>query len=101
MLEQKPVEKRRAVPSTGTTRKSAPTEIVEPTAPVPTVVKKRRGRRRNVDKKVPAYEPKEVLRQKRRILEEDERLDEEEEVDQLLADQQRMQCPDWEIGTRF
>ena len=30
------------------------------------------------------------------ILEEDERLDEVEEVDQLLADQQSLQCSDWE-----
>ena len=96
MLEQKPAEMRRAVPSTRTTRKSAPTEIVEPNAPIPTVVRNRRGRHRNVNKKVPAYEPTDVLRQKRRNLEEDERLDEVEEVDQLLADQQRMQCSDWE-----
>ena len=41
----------------------------------------------------PATESKEELRQKRLILEEDERLD---EVDQLLADQQSMQCSDWE-----
>ena len=52
----------------------------------------RQGARPNVS---PASESKE-LRQKRLILEEDERLDEVEEVDQLLADQQRMQCPDWE-----
>ena len=61
VLAHKPAEMRRAVPSTGTTRKGAPTEIVEPNAPVPTVVRKRRGEPRNVDKKVPAYEPKEVL----------------------------------------
>ena len=54
---------------------------------------KRHGARPDVN---PASESKEVLRQKRLILEEDERLDEVEEVDQLLADQQRMQCPDWE-----
>ena len=30
------------------------------------------------------------------ILEEDERLDEVEEVDRYLADQQSMQCSDWQ-----
>ena len=43
----------------------------------------RQGARPNVS---PASESKEELRQKRLILEEDERLDEVEEVYQLLAD---------------
>ena len=34
--------------------------------------------------------------QKQAIIEEDEHLDDVEEVDQLLADQQAMQCSDWE-----
>ena len=50
----------------------------------------RPGARPNVD---PATESTE-LRQKKLILEEDERLD--EEVDQYLADQQSMQCSNWQ-----
>ena len=52
----------------------------------------RPGARPNVD---PAMESTE-LRQKKLILEEDERLDEVEEVDQYLADQQSMQCSNWQ-----
>ena len=86
------------MPSTRTKRVRAPTEIVEHDMSVPTVVKKRCDVPRNVDEKVPAYEPKEVLCQKRLINEEDNELDQIEEVDQLLADQQRMQCSDWECA---
>ena len=73
----------------------APTEVVEHDSSVPTVVKNRCVEPRNVDKKVPAYEPREVLHQKRVIMEEDNELDQIEEMDQLLADQQQMQCSDW------
>ena len=83
VLEHKPAETRRAVHSTRTTRMRAPTEIVEHDTSVPTVVKKRCDVPQNVDKT--SYEPKEVLRQKRLIIEEDNALDQIEEVDQLLA----------------
>ena len=70
-------------------RRRAQTDMVEPNAQD----LERPGARPNIS---PATESKEELRQKRLILEEDERLDEVEEVDQLLADQQSMQCSDWE-----
>ena len=86
--EQKSLEERRTMP-TRAKRKRAQTDMVEPNAQD----LERQGARPNVS---PASESKEELRQKRLILEEDERLDEVEEVDQLLADQQHMQCSDWE-----
>ena len=56
------------------------------------MAKKRHGR----PPKVPAYRPREVLRQRQEILEADQHLDEVEEVDQLLADQQKMHSSAWE-----
>ena len=59
---------------------------------IPPVVKNKLGRL----SKVPAYELREVLHYKQAILEDEQQLENVEEMDQLLADQHNMQCPNWE-----
>ena len=96
MLEQKVAEAGRAVPSTKATRMRAPTEIVEQDVSILKVVKRGHGRPNVEKKQLPAYEPREVLCHKQALLEDDQDLDKIEKVDQLLAEQQQMQCSDWE-----
>ena len=68
---------------------------VEPRVPVPGAAKRRHSRPLEV-KNVPAYDSGEVELQKQAILDEDLHLDDVDELDYLLAEQQKMQCSNWE-----
>ena len=84
------------MPSAEESRVRAPETTVEQDASVPEVVKRGRGRPRTIKVNIPAYNPGEVALQKRATLDADQHLDDVEELDELLADQQKMQCSDWE-----